>query len=124
MTRYENQLPALRDPELTPQKAVAQLPQISGDAYSHVGKYAGAVVMACFEQVGGLQRMVAWADDNYGDFATKLLPKIIQRTAHVDHQHAVTIDDAISRLESQPIEGQYSNVSDSFFEDFTPNYDL
>ena len=123
MTRYENQLPALRDPELTPQKAVAQLPQISGEAYSHVGKYAGAVVLACFEQMGGLAAFVDWAETNRTDYYTKIFGKTIQRSTQVDVSGTVTIDDAISRLESQPLEGQYRDVSDAFFE-AAPNYDL
>lgn len=123
MSNYQNQLPALRDPELTPQKAVSQLPQISGEAYSHVGKYAGAVVLACFEQMGGLASFVDWAETNRTDYYTKIFSKTIQRSTQVDVSGTVTIDDAISRLESQPIEGQYRDVSDAFFE-AAPNYDL
>ena len=115
----DNQLPALLKPELTPHRAVLEIGQISGEAYQHVGRYAGAIVVACFEQLGGLQRMVAWADDNYGDFATKLLPKLIQRSAQVDVSGTVTIDDAISRLENVP-QGDYSEVD---FED-AQFYDL
>jgi len=111
-------------PAVTPAKAVANIGQISGEAYQHVGRYAGAVVLACFEQLGGVDRMVAWADSNYTDFATKLFPKMIQRSTQVDVSGTVTIDDAISRLESQPIEGQYRDVSDAFFEDAPVNYDL
>lgn len=113
----DNQLPALPRPDLTPSRAVAELGQISGEAYQHVGRYAGAVVMACFEQMGGLQRMTAWADSNPTDFYTKLFPKLIQRSAQVDVSGTVTIDDAISRLESQPIEGDYVDVTPEPFFD-------
>lgn len=116
---YRNPLPALRYPELTPTRSVAEIGQISGEAYQHVGRYAGAVVLACFEQMGGLQRMAAWADDNPSDFYTKLMPKLIQRSAQVDVSGTVTIDDAISRLESQPIEGDFTEVPYTPFE-----YDL
>lgn len=116
-------LPALPVPEMTPHRAVTEIGQISGEAYQHVGRYAGAVVVACFEQMGGVKRMHAWADTNPTDFYTKLFPKLIQRSTQVDVSGTVTIDDAISRLESQPIEGQYRDVSDAFFE-AAPNYDL
>lgn len=118
-------LPALPVPEMTPHRAVTEIGQISGEAYQHVGRYAGAVVVACFEQMGGVRRMHAWADSNPTDFYTKLFPKLIQRSTQVDVSGTVTIDDAISRLESQPIEGQYRDVSDAFFEDtHNPEFDL
>ena len=98
--------------EKTPGRVVANMPQISGEAYQHVGRYAGAVVMACFEQIGGLQRMANWADTNPTDFYTKLFPKLVQRSAQVDVSGVITIDDAISRLENQPLLADYSEVYD------------
>lgn len=106
----EDKLPAIR--------AVSGIPVISAEQYSHVGKYAGAIVLSVFEQIGGISRMAAWADCNYTDFAVKLFPKLIQRSTAVEHSGALTIDDAITRLESQ---GQ---MFDAEFEDVTPQYDL
>jgi hypothetical protein len=82
-----------------PIREVNRAPSISGEQYAAVGKYAGALVLSCFEQMGGLDRMVVWADSNPTDFYTKLLPKVIQRSTAVEHSGSVTIDDAISRLE-------------------------
>lgn len=82
-----------------PQRDVGRLPSISAEAYQHVGRFAGALVMSCFEQMGGLPRMAAWADTNPTDFYTKLFPKMIQRSTQVDVSGSITIDDAISRLE-------------------------
>jgi len=113
----DNQLPALRFPHLTPQRAIADLGQISGEAYQHVGRYAGAVVLACFEQIGGMQRMTAWADSNPTDFYTKLMPKLIQRSTQVDVSGTVTIDDAISRLESEPVNAKWEDVQTAEFYD-------
>lgn len=113
----DNELPALRHPELSAAHAVAALPQISGEAYQHVGRYAGAVVLACFEQIGGLRRMAAWADTNPTDFYTKIMPKLIQRSTQVDVSGTVTIDDAISRLENQPIDVPYREVHEADFYD-------
>lgn len=83
-----------------PTKDVAALPAISGEAYQHIGRFAGALVLSCFEQIGGLPRMAAWADSNPTDFYTKLFPKMISKTAQVDHTGSVTLDDAITRLET------------------------
>lgn len=89
-----------------PTKDVASLPAISGEAYQHIGRFAGALVLSCFEQIGGLPRMAAWADQNPTDFYTKLFPKMISKTAQVDHTGSVTLDDAITRLEmsSDPVD--------------------
>jgi len=108
----QNDLPALPHPEKTPQRVVNDLGNIAGEAYQHLGRYAGAVVIACHEQIGGLARMVQWADQNPNDFYTKLFPKLIQRSAQVDVSAMVTIDDAISKLEAQPMEAQYTEIPD------------
>lgn len=113
----DNDLPALKFPELTPQRSVLEIGQISGEAYQHVGRYAGAVVLSCFEQIGGLQRMAVWADANPTDFYTKLFPKMIQRSTQVDVSGTVTIDDAITRLENAPLLADFSDVSDADFYD-------
>lgn len=101
-----------------PQREVSRIPAISAEAYQHVGRFSGAIVLACFEQIGGLERMARWADTNPTDFFTKVFPKIMARTAQVDVSGSITIDEAISRLESgtAPVEGDYTEV--------TPVYDL
>ncbi len=96
-----------------PTRDLARLPMISAEAYQHVGRFAGALVMSCFEQIGGLPRMAAWADSNPTDFYTKLFPKMISRSQQVDVSGTLTIDDAISRLESlNAIEGEYTETYD------------
>ena len=94
------------------------LPTISPETYQHVGRYAGAVVMSVFEQIGGVKRMAAWADANPTDYFTKILPKMIQRSQHVDHSGTITIDDAISRLE------RFVDAIDADSEEVQQDYDL
>lgn len=101
---------------LVPQRDVGRLPSISAEAYQHVGRFAGALVMSCFEQMGGLPRMVEWADHNPTDFYTKLFPKMIARSQQVDVSGTITIDDAINRLESATV--------DADFEEVPPQFDL
>ena len=97
---------------------VDAIPIISGEAYQHVGRYAGATVLAAFQQIGGVNRLADWATHNPTDFFTKLLPKIIQRSQSIDVTASVTIDDAISRLENAPIEGKFTRKAE------TPIFDL
>ena len=109
-------LPAPTDMQQPP-RDLARLPVISAEQYQVVGRFAGALVLSCFEQIGGLNRMAAWADQNPTDFYTKLFPKMISRSQQVDVSGTLTIDDAISRLESQTI--------DADFAEYTPTtYDL
>ena len=95
----ENELTLVSKTEVV--RSIADLPAISAEQYQHVGRYAGAVVMHCFEAIGGAKRMAFWADQNYGEFATKLFPKMISRSQQVDISATLSIDDAIERLERQ-----------------------
>ena len=104
---------------LVPTRDLAKLPMISAEQYQHVGRFAGALVMSCFEQIGGLDRMATWADENPTDFYTKLFPKMISRSQQVDVSGTLTIDDAISRLQhaSEPIDVAFSDVTDATYYD-------
>ena len=93
-----------------PSRTVGSLPVISGEAYQHVGRYAGAVVLSVFEQIGGMDRMASWADTNPTDFYTKLFPKLIAKSVAVDHSGSVTIDDAIGRLAA--LDGEFNDYYD------------
>lgn len=108
MTQSTDKLPVVRE--------VSTIPMISAEQYQHVGRFAGAVVMSVFEQIGGVQRMATWADDNPTDFYTKLFPKMISRSQQVDVSGTLTIDDAISRLErmNEPMEGEFSEISQEY----------
>jgi hypothetical protein len=94
-------LPATKTDMQQPTRDLSRLPMISAEQYQHVGRFAGALVMSCFEQMGGLPRMAMWADGNPTDFYTKLFPKMISRSQQVDVSGTLTIDDAITRLERQ-----------------------
>ena len=97
---------------MIPQRDVSRVPAISAEAYQHVGRFAGALVLSCYEQIGGLNRMAAWADTNPTDFYTKLLPKIISRSTQVDVSGSITIDEAISRLEGGTVEAEFTEVKE------------
>lgn len=106
-------LPATRTDPMQPSRDVAKLPMISAEQYQHVGRFAGALVMSCFEQIGGLDRMANWADENPTDFYTKLFPKMISRSQQVDVSGTLTIDDAITRLsrDDEAIEAEFDEIT-------------
>lgn len=91
MSDNSDKLPVVRE--------IGTIPMISAEQYQHVGRFAGAVVLSVFEQIGGAKRMAEWADDNPTDFYTKLFPKMIARSQQVDVSGTITIDDAINRIE-------------------------
>lgn len=97
-------------------REVSSIPMISAEQYQHVGRYAGAVVMSVFEQIGGAARMASWADQNPTDYFTKIFPKMISRSQQVDVSGTLTIDDAITRLE------RLDQVTEADFEEI--QYDL
>lgn len=100
-------------------KHVNSLPVISADQYQHLGKFAGAMVLSAFEQIGGMKRFAEWADTSPESFYTKIFVKMISRSTQVEVSGSVTLDDAISRLEAQDVvEATYEVV------DETLEYDL
>lgn len=100
---------------LQPSRDLARVPVISAEAYQHLGRFSGALVLSVFEMIGGAPRMAAWADQNPTDFYTKLLPKVISRSQQVDVSGTLTIDDAISRLERMEV-AEFEEVPEQFYD--------
>lgn len=94
-----------------------KLPDTDADGalYQHVGRYAGRMVLTAFDMIGGVDRLADWADKNYGEFATKLLPKIIAKP--VEHNVSEGVEDLLSRLDAadsaQVIEGEHRFVEEA-----------
>lgn len=104
----EDKLPVVRE--------VSTIPMISAEQYQHVGRYAGAVVMSVFQQIGGAARMASWADTNPTDFYSKIFTKMISRSQQVDVSGTLTIDDAITRLErlDTPIDADFTEIPQQY----------
>lgn len=73
--------------------------------YSHVGRYAGNVVMTAFEMMGGIERLVDWAEKNPDTFYTKMFTKIIAKPHHVEHGASQSLEAAIKALDAKTIDG-------------------
>jgi hypothetical protein len=74
---------------------------VDPDMYANIGRYAGAVVLTVFEQIGGVQRMAEWADENPADFFTKSFGKIITAPKQVEVTGSIRIEDAIKALDAE-----------------------
>lgn len=80
-----------------------KVPTIGADFYANVGKYAGVAVLTVFEQIGGVQRMAEWADENPGDFYTKTFSRIVTSPRQVEHTGTIRIEEAIKALEAETV---------------------
>lgn len=69
-----------------------------GALYGHIGKYAGSIVMTVFEEMGGVERMTAWAEKNPDDFYTKVFPKVIAKP--VEHGVSEGVESLLDRLDA------------------------
>lgn len=91
------------------------IPAVPSEVYQHAGRFMGAAVASVFEQIGGVPRMAQWADTNPTDFYTKVMPKMITRASTVEVNGNLSIDDALSHLESVSpgvIEGVVTKVTE------------
>lgn len=97
--------------------------EVDPTLYANIGRYAGAVVLTVFEQIGGVQRMAEWADENPEAFYTKSFAKIITAPKQVEHTGVVRIEDAIKALDAE--EGRdYSHIPAATYEPLpAPNHD-
>ena len=71
---------------------------ISAEQYSHLGKYAGALVLMCFEKIGGMEAFSNWAKVNPTDFYTKMFGKVIATSRTVETNGGAD-DNAMMMLE-------------------------
>ena len=95
-------------------KRVNSVPVISAEAMAHVDRYAKGITLACFEMNGGLQSFADWAKANESEFYVKLWGKLIGKSVQVEHSGTITIDDAITRLESQTVDADYVVVEQEY----------
>lgn len=87
----------------------------NGALMQHAGKRSAALVQDAFEMIGGIERFAQWADDNPGEFYTKLFSKTIKTESEVNVQ--VGIESALDELEEaeaagEIIDAEYEDVSE------------
>ena len=55
-------------------------------------------MLLAFEMIGGVEAMAAWAEENRGEFYTKLFPKVITREVEVNASEG--IEDLLRHLDN------------------------
>ncbi len=69
-----------------------------GAVLANLGRYHRQAISTAFEMCGGVERLADWADKNYGEFVTKLYPKIIPREVEV--QASEGVEDLLRQLDA------------------------
>lgn len=82
-----------------PSGPLANIPTIDPALYQNVGKYAGSAVMMAFEQIGGVNRMAEWADENPGEFYKGPFSKIIAAPKQVEVTGEISFRKALEALD-------------------------
>lgn len=95
--KLERQDARARNPRRTPD--VVQAPSVDAQLYANIGRYAGNVVMTVFEEVGGVEAMADWAEENPTDFYTKLFPKVITAPKQIEVGGTITLEEAVKALD-------------------------
>lgn len=70
-----------------------------GAMVANIGKYHRQAVSTAFEMCGGVERLADWADKNYGEFITKLYPRLIPKEVEATVT-AEGVEDLIRRLDA------------------------
>lgn len=72
---------------------------LDGKVFENVGKYARGAILFAFERIGGAEALSDWAEDNKGEFYTKLFPKIVTREVEVTERRS--LDDLMDVIDAK-----------------------
>ncbi len=86
----------------------------TGELSVNAGRYTRGAVLAAYQMIGGLETLATWADDNQGEFFTKMFAKVIGREVEIGVADSVEalldkLDNNI--LENSIIDGEFEDVS-------------
>lgn len=74
-----------------------------GSAIASVGRYIQGIALQAFNDLGGQETFNKWAKENYGEFATKMLTKMMPR-AEVVQPKQKTVEDLLDELDSSMVD--------------------
>lgn len=75
-----------------------------GDPIMCVGKYVQGIALQAFNDLGGQKKFNEWASENYGDFATKFLTKMLPRAEVAQQKTEKTVEDILEEIEGEMID--------------------
>lgn len=71
----------------------------SGELMVNAGRYSRGAVIAAFEMIGGIETFAEWADENQGEFYTKLFGKTIGR--EVENKSSDSVEEYLKILDGE-----------------------
>jgi hypothetical protein len=77
------------------------IPSVEAALYANVGRYAGSVVLSVFEEIGGTDAMADWAEENPGEFYTKMFTKVITAPKQIEVGGSITLEEAVKALDME-----------------------
>lgn len=87
-------------------QAAAELPYAAPDGtfFANIGrKYLKDAGVAVFHMIGGVERMAKWANENEGDYYTKIYPKLLEKQIEISDMR--TVEDVIDDLDAEKLDG-------------------
>ena len=90
--------PSLRSPSNLPTTS------IDGKFMAQAGKYARGVTLGVFEMIGGAQRMAEWANENPGEYYTKIFSKLVKPEPQIVAEDSDDVEDLLKRLDRKIID--------------------
>jgi hypothetical protein len=90
-----------------------------GEFMQNAGKYARNAVLTAFDMIGGVDAMAEWAQENPGEFYTKMFSKTITRD--VEKTDTTSVEDILRKLDQGIIDlepDEFEEVDPEFEEDY------
>lgn len=74
----------------------------SGELVVNGGRFARGAVLLAYEMIGGTEALAEWAEENKGDFYTKMFGKVIGR--EVEHNVSDSVEALLDKLDAGVLE--------------------
>lgn len=87
----------------------------SGELVVNGGRFARGAVLLAYEMIGGTEALAEWAEENKGDFYTKLFGKVIGR--EVEHNVSDSVEDLLEKLDAGALDTAIIDVTPEHIED-------
>lgn len=74
----------------------------NGELIPNAGRYSRGAIVVAFEMMGGMENFAQWAQDNEGDFYTKLFTKLVGR--ETEQKADESLEDMLEVLDGEIVE--------------------
>lgn len=86
-----------------------------GELMVNAGRYARRSVLTVYEMIGGDEAMAEWAEENPGEFYTKMFTKVVGK--EVEHNASESVEALLERLDEAEATGEVVDADYELVED-------